>query len=139
MRAFIQIPGTLQFNQTGPAFNGESNLDLEYGISLVYPTKVTLYQVGSVAINASFNNLWISPFSTSDIRYPDGNHKLASALLTSITAHSILLKTESIRTRHVGHSSLLTSFRLHMPLYVLILLLVVRENFLIVTFLFFVE
>lgn len=37
-------------------FNGESDLDLEYAITLVYPQKVTLYQVGDLVEGASFNN-----------------------------------------------------------------------------------
>ncbi|KAF2706003.1 subtilisin-like protein [Pleomassaria siparia CBS 279.74] len=36
--------------------NGESDLDLEYAMSLVYPQKVTLYQVGDEVEGASFNN-----------------------------------------------------------------------------------
>lgn len=36
--------------------NGESDLDLEYAISLVYPQKVTLYQVGDLVEGASFGN-----------------------------------------------------------------------------------
>ncbi|KAE8454178.1 hypothetical protein EG329_005103 [Mollisiaceae sp. DMI_Dod_QoI] len=37
--------------------NGESDLDLQYAISLVYPQKVTLYQTGDAIEGASFNNL----------------------------------------------------------------------------------
>ena len=36
--------------------NGESDLDLQYAIALVYPQKVTLYQTGDLIIGASFNN-----------------------------------------------------------------------------------
>ncbi|TVY68680.1 Tripeptidyl-peptidase sed1 [Lachnellula suecica] len=36
--------------------NGESDLDLQYAISLVYPQKVTLYQTGDAVEGASFNN-----------------------------------------------------------------------------------
>ena len=36
--------------------NGESDLDLEYAIALVYPQQVTLYQTGDLVIGASFNN-----------------------------------------------------------------------------------
>ncbi|KAL6713742.1 hypothetical protein ACLMJK_008234 [Lecanora helva] len=36
--------------------NGESDLDLEYAIALVYPQKVTLYQTGDLVEGASFNN-----------------------------------------------------------------------------------
>ena len=38
------------------AFNGESDLDLEYAMTLVNPQKVTLYQVGDLIEGASFNN-----------------------------------------------------------------------------------
>ncbi|TAQ88670.1 hypothetical protein B7494_g2997 [Chlorociboria aeruginascens] len=37
-------------------FNGESSLDLQYAMSLVYPQQVTLFQVGDVVEGASFNN-----------------------------------------------------------------------------------
>lgn len=36
--------------------NGESALDLEYGMALVYPQKATLYQVGDTVAGGSFNN-----------------------------------------------------------------------------------
>ncbi|KAI9657739.1 MAG: hypothetical protein M1821_002915 [Bathelium mastoideum] len=36
-------------------FNGESDLDLEYALTLVYPQPVTLYQVGDLVEGASFN------------------------------------------------------------------------------------
>jgi tripeptidyl-peptidase-1 len=36
--------------------NGESDLDLEYAIAIVYPQKVTLYQVGDTVQGASFGN-----------------------------------------------------------------------------------
>ena len=35
--------------------NGESDLDLEYALTLVYPQPVTLYQVGDLVEGASFN------------------------------------------------------------------------------------
>ena len=37
-------------------FNGESDLDLEYAMTLVNPQKVTLYQTGDFDEGASFNN-----------------------------------------------------------------------------------
>ncbi len=36
--------------------NGESDLDLEYAIALVYPQSVTVYQTGDLVEGASFNN-----------------------------------------------------------------------------------
>ncbi|KZT01332.1 subtilisin-like protein [Laetiporus sulphureus 93-53] len=50
--------GFVQSNQTGFGYNGESNLDLEYSMSLVGPTQpVQLYQTGDDVEGASFNNL----------------------------------------------------------------------------------
>ncbi|KAH7346722.1 peptidase S8/S53 domain-containing protein [Rhexocercosporidium sp. MPI-PUGE-AT-0058] len=48
--------GYLQTDRQSFAYNGESDLDLEYAMSLVYPQKVTLYQVGDNLEGASFNN-----------------------------------------------------------------------------------
>lgn len=50
--------GFIQSNQTGFDYNGESNLDLEYSMSLVGPKQpITLYQTGDDVEGASFNNL----------------------------------------------------------------------------------
>lgn len=38
------------------SFNGESALDLEYAMALIYPQQATLYQVGDLTQGASFNN-----------------------------------------------------------------------------------
>lgn len=48
--------GVLQQTNMSFNFNGESDLDLEYAIALVYPQDVTLYQVGDLVEGASFNN-----------------------------------------------------------------------------------
>ncbi|KAL9623206.1 MAG: hypothetical protein Q9160_002521 [Pyrenula sp. 1 TL-2023] len=48
--------GVLQTTNESFQFNGESDLDLEYALTLVYPQKVTLYQVGDEVQGASFNN-----------------------------------------------------------------------------------
>jgi tripeptidyl-peptidase-1 len=54
-------------------------LDLEYAMTLVYPQKVTLYQVGDLVEGASFND-FLDAFDTSycagddalqDAAYPD--------------------------------------------------------------------
>lgn len=51
------IDGAIIQNTTKSfAANGESDLDLEYAIALVYPQKVTLYQVGDMIEGASFGN-----------------------------------------------------------------------------------
>lgn len=48
--------GVVQQSNMGFGYNGESDLDLEYAMALVYPQKVTLYQVGDTVEGASFNN-----------------------------------------------------------------------------------
>ncbi|GJJ12900.1 hypothetical protein Clacol_007146 [Clathrus columnatus] len=49
--------GVAQTKEQSFDFNGESDLDLEYGMTLVNPQKVTLYQAGDLVEGASFNNL----------------------------------------------------------------------------------
>lgn len=48
--------GVVQQKHKGFEYNGESDLDLEYAMTLVYPQNVTLYQVGDLVEGASFNN-----------------------------------------------------------------------------------
>ena len=48
--------GVVQQTNASFNFNGESDLDLEYAMTLVYPQKVVLYQVGDLVEGASFNN-----------------------------------------------------------------------------------
>ncbi|KAF8134388.1 peptidase S8/S53 domain-containing protein [Boletus edulis] len=49
--------GYAQTQDQGFGFNGESDLDLQYGMGLVGPSQtVTLYQVGDIVEGASFNN-----------------------------------------------------------------------------------
>lgn len=48
--------GDINASGTGFDYNGESNLDLEYSMTLVNPLKVTLYQTGDDIESASFNN-----------------------------------------------------------------------------------
>ncbi|KAF8444923.1 peptidase S8/S53 domain-containing protein [Boletus edulis BED1] len=49
--------GYAQTQYQGFEYNGESNLDLQYGMGLVGPSQtVTLYQVGDIVEGASFNN-----------------------------------------------------------------------------------
>lgn len=48
--------GYLQTDNTGFDYNGESNLDLEYAMTLVNPISVTLYQVGDAIRSGSFND-----------------------------------------------------------------------------------
>lgn len=48
--------GVVQTERQSFFYNGESSLDLEYAMALVYPQRVTLYQVGDEEQGASFNN-----------------------------------------------------------------------------------
>ncbi|KAF3927877.1 Aorsin [Dactylellina cionopaga] len=50
--------GLVQTTNRSSGYNAESNLDLEYAMSLTYPVPVTLYQVGDIPeqANTSFNN-----------------------------------------------------------------------------------
>ena len=48
--------GVVQQTNMSFNFNGESDLDLEYAMTLVYPQQVTLYQVGDLVEGASFND-----------------------------------------------------------------------------------
>ena len=47
--------GFLQTEYVDFDYNGESDLDLEYGMTLVYPQNVTLYQVGDITGDETFN------------------------------------------------------------------------------------
>lgn len=57
-------------------FNCESNLDLEYAMTLVYPQQITLYQVGDVIGGASFNNF----LDAFDATYCDGDDPTGDAI-----------------------------------------------------------
>ncbi|KAI4105412.1 MAG: hypothetical protein LQ339_003476 [Xanthoria mediterranea] len=48
--------GVVQTTRQGFQFNGESDLDLEYAMTLINPQKTTLYQVGDEVQGASFND-----------------------------------------------------------------------------------
>ncbi|KAL8737578.1 MAG: hypothetical protein Q9181_001556 [Wetmoreana brouardii] len=48
--------GIPQTTNQGFAYNGESDLDLEYAMALINPQKTTLYQVGDQVEGASFND-----------------------------------------------------------------------------------
>ena len=76
--------GVLQHQAKGFDYNGESDLDLEYAMTLVYPQQVTLYQAGDLIEGASFNNFLDAidasyctfrggDSSTFDAVYPDPN------------------------------------------------------------------
>lgn len=61
--------GVIQTEDESYSYNSESDLDLEYAMTLVYPQKVTLYQVGDIVEGASFNN-FLDAFDES---YCDGD------------------------------------------------------------------
>lgn len=74
--------GVVQTQNQSFDYNGESDLDLEYAMTLVYPQQVTLYQVGDLVEGASFNNFLDAidgsyctfrggDSSTQDAVYPD--------------------------------------------------------------------
>ena len=46
----------VQTTTQGFEYNGESDLDLEYAMTLINPQQVTLYQAGDLVEGASFNN-----------------------------------------------------------------------------------
>jgi tripeptidyl-peptidase-1 len=68
--------GINQLRDKSCLFNCESNLDLEYAMTLVYPQKVTLYQVGDILGGASFNNF----LDAFDSKYCDGDDPYADAI-----------------------------------------------------------
>ncbi|KAJ5064386.1 peptidase S8/S53 domain-containing protein [Bipolaris maydis] len=48
--------GVNQLNKSGPRFNAESDMNLAYTMSLVYPQQVTLFQVGDIVQGGSGNS-----------------------------------------------------------------------------------
>jgi tripeptidyl-peptidase I len=48
--------GVVQTTNRSFNFNGESALDLEFAMALIYPQQATLFQVGDLVQGASFNN-----------------------------------------------------------------------------------
>ena len=72
----------VQTTNQGFSFNGESDLDLEYAMTLINPQQVTLYQAGDLVEGASFNNFLDAidgsyctfeggDDPTQDAKYPD--------------------------------------------------------------------
>lgn len=64
--------GVLQTEAESFSYNGESDLDLEYSMTLVYPQNVTLYQVGDLEEGASFNN-FLDAIDASYCTYEGGD------------------------------------------------------------------
>ncbi|KYG49907.1 hypothetical protein M433DRAFT_58202 [Acidomyces richmondensis BFW] len=64
--------GVLQHVNESFSYNGESDLDLEYGMTLVYPQPVTLYQVGDLVEGGSFNT-FLDAIDASYCTYDGGD------------------------------------------------------------------
>ncbi|KAK5710847.1 hypothetical protein LTR15_012824 [Elasticomyces elasticus] len=71
--------GVVQQTNMSFNFNGESDLDLEYGMTLVYPQQVTLYQVGDLVEGASFNN-FLDAIDASYCTYQGGDDPTQDAV-----------------------------------------------------------
>ena len=71
--------GVVQQTNMSFGFNGESDLDLEYAMSLVYPQQVTLYQVGDLVEGASFNN-FLDAIDGSYCTYRGGDSRTFDAV-----------------------------------------------------------
>ncbi|KAL1882045.1 hypothetical protein VTK73DRAFT_2759 [Phialemonium thermophilum] len=55
-------------------FNGESSLDLQYAMSLIFPQQATLFQVGDLVQGASFNN-FLDSIDAGYCNFQGGNSK----------------------------------------------------------------
>ncbi|KAK3940912.1 peptidase S8/S53 domain-containing protein [Diplogelasinospora grovesii] len=64
--------GIVQQEAQSFGYNGESDLDIEYAMSLIYPQTVTLYQVGDEVEGASFNN-FLDALDASYCAYEGGD------------------------------------------------------------------
>lgn len=64
----------VQQTQKSFDFNGESSLDLQYAMALVSPQTVTLYQVGDLIAQASFNN-FLDALDASYCTFEGGDSK----------------------------------------------------------------
>ncbi|KAF2862217.1 subtilisin-like protein [Piedraia hortae CBS 480.64] len=64
--------GVVQQQSQSFDYNGESDLDLQYAMALVYPQPVTLYQVGDLVAGASFNN-FLDAIDASYCSYDGGD------------------------------------------------------------------
>jgi hypothetical protein len=92
----ISVDGGIPQNiSRGFNFNGESSLDLQYGMTLTNPQLVQLYQVGDLVEGGSFNNL--SAFSCSS--YFLCSKKVSSEAWTPLTHRIVPLKAEMIRIK----------------------------------------
>ncbi|CAK4032377.1 probable tripeptidyl-peptidase 1 precursor [Lecanosticta acicola] len=77
---FDSVDGGFLYNETMSFdYNGESNLDLEYAMSLVYPQNVTLYQVGDAVEGGSFND-FLDAIDGSYCTYDGGDDSTQDAV-----------------------------------------------------------
>jgi tripeptidyl-peptidase-1 len=65
--------------------NGESDLDLQYAMTLVYPQKVTLYQVGDLVEGGSFNN-FLDAIDASYCSYEGGDDPTQDGIYPDVNA-----------------------------------------------------
>ncbi|EON95925.1 putative subtilisin-like protein [Phaeoacremonium minimum UCRPA7] len=66
--------GVLQTQNQSFSFNGESALDLEFAMALIFPQQATLFQVGDLVQGASFNN-FLDSIDASFCTFQGGNSK----------------------------------------------------------------
>ncbi|KAJ9155616.1 Aorsin [Pleurostoma richardsiae] len=64
----------LQTQNQSFSFNGESALDLEFAMTLIYPQQATLFQVGDLVQGASFNN-FLDALDASFCTFEGGDSK----------------------------------------------------------------
>ncbi|KAI1314045.1 peptidase S8/S53 domain-containing protein [Xylaria venustula] len=78
---FDGIDGGFISDENGSGTRGESNLDLCYAMSLVYPQNVTLYQVGdSVSYNPATNNNFLDAIDGSYCTFEGGDDPVWDAV-----------------------------------------------------------
>ncbi|KDR77808.1 hypothetical protein GALMADRAFT_278796 [Galerina marginata CBS 339.88] len=97
--------GVVQTTQRGFNFNGESNLDLQYGMNLVNlvgsKQEVTLYQVGDLTQGASFNN-FLDALDGKYCSFEGGDEGSATTFLFQTTRRmlfKIISRNTSLLTR----------------------------------------
>lgn len=80
-------------------FNGESALDLEFAMALIYPQKATLFQVGDTTQGASFNNFLdgidgsYCNFEGGDSKDPNVDGQYAAAVNCGTTRPTSVIST----------------------------------------------
>ncbi|KAJ2891253.1 hypothetical protein MKZ38_000692 [Zalerion maritima] len=91
--------GVVQQNDTGFEFNGESGLDLEYAMEMIFPQQVTVFQVGDLVQGASFGNFLDAidgsycDFDGGDSPDPNIDGQYDAAVLCGVTAPTNVIST----------------------------------------------